>query len=201
MGVRPLASMAACSWPKSLKAQRMTICFSPFSPVPSPISSRPWSMSSSSSASRSSPSGCEPEHAHALEQEGDAAGGAQVAAVLLEVHAHVGDGAHDVVGGGLHQHRDAVRRVALVEDDLVVGRRLAAGALDGGLDLVLGHVRGAGVLERAAQRRVGVGVGPAGLHRDGDVLADAREQLRHLVPAGEHRGLACLEDASHGRDV
>ena len=144
------------------------------------------------------PLGGEPEDAHALEHEGDAAAGAHVAAPVLEVHADVGHGAHHVVGRGLHQDGDAVRRVTLVEDDLVVLGVLAAGALDGGLDLVLGHVRGAGVLERPAEGRVGVRAGAASLHRDGDVLADPREHLRHLVPAGEHRGLAGFEDASHG---
>ena len=51
----PRASIAACSLPKSAKAQRMIICGSPLSFVPSPISSRPWSIRSSSSASRSLP--------------------------------------------------------------------------------------------------------------------------------------------------
>ena len=40
-GVMPRSSSAFCSWPKSAKLQRMTSCGSPFSPVLSPISSRP----------------------------------------------------------------------------------------------------------------------------------------------------------------
>ena len=51
------SSSAACRSPKLLKAQRITSSFSPFSPVPSPISSSPWSISSSSSSSWSTPSG------------------------------------------------------------------------------------------------------------------------------------------------
>ena len=40
-GVRPRASSASCRWPKSAKAPRITSCGSPFSPLLSPISSRP----------------------------------------------------------------------------------------------------------------------------------------------------------------
>ena len=49
----------------------------------------------------------------------------------------------------------------------------------------------------AAQRRVGCGVGAAVLDGDRDVLADARELLRHAVPAREHRVLSDFEDATH----
>ena len=90
-------------------------------------------------------------------------------------------------------------RVALVDDLLVVGDVLARGALDRRLDLVLRHVDRAGVLDDAAQLRVAGRVGTAGLDRDHDLLADAREGLGHAVPAGEHRVLAGFEDASHRR--
>ena len=156
-------------------------------------------MSSSSRASASSPSGRELEDAHVLEQEAHAAGGADVPAVLLEVHPDVGDGAHHVVRGRLHQHRDAVGSVALVEDDLVVGVIRTVGALDGRFDLVLGHVRRARVLQRPAKRGVVVGRWTACPHGNGDVLADPREQFGHPVPAGEHRRLPGLEDSSHVR--
>ncbi|EAU67149.1 hypothetical protein STIAU_0530 [Stigmatella aurantiaca DW4/3-1] len=145
------------------------------------------------------PLGGQPEDAHSLEEVGDAAGGSQVAAAVLEVHADVGHGAHDVVGRGLDEHRDAVGPIAFVEDDFVVLRVLAAGTLDGGLDLVLRHVADTGVLQGAAEGGVVVRAGSSSLDGDDDVLADPREQLRHLVPAGEHRGLACLEDSSHDR--
>jgi len=141
----------------------------------------------------------EPERPHPLEEEGDGAGVGEVAAPLVEVGAQRRDRARRVVGRGLDHHRDAVRRVALVEDLLVVGRVLARSLLDRRFDLVLRHVDRAGVLDRAAQRRVGLGVGTPGLDGDGDLLADARELLGHLVPAGEHRVLAGFEDASHGR--
>ena len=154
-GVMPRASSASCSLPKSLKAQRITSCGSPFSPVLSPISSRPWSMRSSSSSSWSlTRGGIEAEHAHFLEQEADAAGGAEIAAVLGEDVAHAADGAGRVVGGGFDQQGHAVRRVALVEDLLVIGRLLARGAPDRRVGLVLRHVDGARVLQHAPQRRV-----------------------------------------------
>ena len=146
------------------------------------------------------PLGVQPEDAHVLEQEVHAARVPHVPAAVLEVHADVGHGAHHVVRGRLHHDRDAVRAVALVQHHVVALHVLAARALDGRLDLVLGHVARPGVLQRPAQRRIAVRAGPAGLHRDGDVLADAREQLRHLVPAGEHRRLASLENASHGSE-
>ena len=43
-GSMPRSSSAFCIVPKSSKAQRATICGSPFSPVDSPISSSPWSI-------------------------------------------------------------------------------------------------------------------------------------------------------------
>ena len=141
--------------------------------------------------------GIQAEHAHLAELERHAAGAAEIAAALGEDGAHLRDGARGVVGGGLDDDRDAVRRVALI-DDLFVGRRvLARGALDGGLDLVLGHVEVAAVLNRAPQRRIGIGVGAAGLDGDVDVFGDARELLGHAVPAREHRVFSYFEDASH----
>jgi hypothetical protein len=103
-----------------------------------------------------------------------------------------------VVRRGLDQQRDAVRRVRLVDRLVVIGGIAAAGALDRGLDLVLGHVDRAGVLDDAAQGRIRARIGAAGLHGHRDVLGDARELLGHAVPAREHRVLANLENASHG---
>src|SRR3954454_3266525 len=98
----------------------------------------------------------------AVELPGDAAGRAQRAAVLGEDVAQVGRGAVAVVGedGGDHGH--AAGPVALVDDRLVGGAVGAAGAaLDGALDVVLGHRVVARLLDRAGERRVGVRVGPA----------------------------------------
>ena len=140
----------------------------------------------------------EAEHAHPPEVEGDAAHAAQVPAVRLEVPADVRDRARRIVGRGLDEDGDAVRREPLVLDLLVVDGVLAGRAPDRRLDLVLRHVEGARVLHGAAQRGVAVGVAAAPLHRDRDLLGDARELLRHPVPPGEHRVLALLEDAAHG---
>ena len=61
-----------------------------------------------------------------------------------------------------------------------------------------GLQHGARVLDDSPQERIGGGFGSARLHRDGDLLADARELLGHPVPAGEHRVFSSFEDASHG---
>src|SRR6185295_4673942 len=103
-----------------------------------------------------------------------------------------------IIGRGLDEEGDAVRRVAFVEHLLEALRLLARGALDGRLDLVLRHVDGARVLDDAPQLRVVRRIGAAGAYGDDDLLADARELLRHAVPAREHRVLAGFEDASHG---
>ena len=49
----------------------------------------------------------------------------------------------------------------------------------------------------AAQRGIRIRVAAAGLDGHVDVLGDARELLRHAVPAREHRVLANFENASH----
>ena len=98
---------------------------------------------------------------------------------------------------GIDQDGDAVRCITLVKDLLEIRGVLAGGALDRRVDLVLRHVDRARVLDNSPQRRIAVRVGTAGLHGDRDVLADARDLLRHPVPPGEHRVLADFEDASH----
>ena len=143
------------------------------------------------------PCGAQAEHAHLAELERDAARGAEVAAVLREDRAHRGDRARRVVRGRFDDHGHAVRRVALVDDLVVVRRVLADRALDRGLDLVLRHVDVARVLQDAAQRGIRARVGAAGFHGDDDFLVDARELLGHAVPAREHRVLADFEDSSH----
>ena len=138
------------------------------------------------------------EYAHFLELEGHAAAGGEVAAILGKHIAHAGHGARRVVSGGLDQHGDAVRRIAFIDDLDVIGRIAPGGALDRRLDLVLGHVDGAGVLDDAPQGRVGRGVGAAGFNGNGDVFADTRELLGHAVPTREHRVLANFKYATHG---
>src|SRR5688572_25556444 len=141
--------------------------------------------------------GLEPKHPHLLELERDAAGGAEVAAVLGKDGTHLGDRPRRVVGGRFDDHRHAMGRVAFVDDGFVSRGILARSTLDGGLDLVLRHVQRAAVLYRAAQRRVGIDVRPTGLDGHVDVFGDARELLGHAVPAREHGVLAYFEYASH----
>src|SRR3546814_19830631 len=67
--------------------------------------------------------------------------GAEVAAELAERVAHVGHGAHLVVGQAVDDHRHAARRVALVAALLVLDALQPAGRLlQRALDGVLGHV-------------------------------------------------------------
>src|SRR6185369_13050170 len=132
-----------------------------------------------------------------LEQEADAAAGAEISAALAEAVAHVGHGARRIVGRGLDQDRHAVRRVTFVDDLLVVGDVFSGRTLDRRFDLVLRHVDRACVLYDAPKLRIAVRVRAAGLDGDDDFLADAREGFRHAVPAREHRVLSGLEDASH----
>jgi hypothetical protein len=66
-----------------------------------------------------------------------------------------------------------------------------------GIDLVLGHVHRTRILDDATQRRVAVRIASAGLHGNGDVLADLGELFRHAIPAREHRVLANFKYAAH----
>ncbi len=90
-----------------------------------------------------------------------------------------------------------MRPVALVEQFFERLGVAAGGALDGRLHLVLGHVDALRVLDGAPELGVHVGVWPAGLHRDHDLLADPRELFRHAVIAREHGVFALFEHAAH----
>src|SRR3546814_7953873 len=93
--------------------------------------------------------------------------GAQVAAELAERVAHVGHGAHLVVGQAVDDHRHAARRVALVADLLVLDAlQLAGGLLQRALDGVLGHVDRQALVDRRAQARVVGRLGAALAGRD-----------------------------------
>ena len=153
------------------------------------------------------------EDALLLEHKRDGAARAEVAAGLREQAPKVGDGAVGVVREHVHEHRDAVRAVALVRLLLVVGALdLARAALDSALDVVLGHVLRLRLIDGEREARVHVGVA-AGLARGHhDVAGNARPglrllgvgdgllplDLRPLVVSGHSR--LCLLDV-HARDA
>ena len=151
IGDRPRASRASCSLPKSAKAQRISSCG--FALLAGAVTHLLQAVIDEIQlqivvidAGR-----IQAEHAHFPKLETDAAAGGEIADILGDQIAHGGDGAHRIVGGGLDQQRDAVRRVRLVQHLLVVGGIAPRSALDGRFDLVLGHVHGTRVLHGAPQ--------------------------------------------------
>jgi hypothetical protein len=118
---------------------------------------------------------------HVLELEGHRALGAHVAAVLAEGVAHLGHGAHAVVGHGVDDDGRAADAVALVADFLVAHAfEVAGGLVDVALDGVGRHVGRLGLLDRQAQARVGRRVAAAGAGRDHDFTDDAGPDLAAL---------------------
>src|SRR5262249_34903857 len=76
---------------------------------------------------------------------------------------------------------DAAGAVALVDDLLeVLGARLAGGAFDRALDVVLGHAERPRLVDRVAQPHVGRGVAAAGARGDVDRPAKLGEELPAL---------------------
>ncbi|MNV89726.1 hypothetical protein D3C71_1840440 [compost metagenome] len=95
--------------------------------------------------------------------------------------ADFGHGAGTVVGQAVDDDRRAGQAVAFVADFLVVRAFQAThAALDRALDVVLGHVRVHGLVDRQAQARVGVGIAAAKLGGHGDFLDQARPDLAPL---------------------
>src|SRR3546814_3251070 len=126
---------------------------------------------------------------------------AQVAAELAERVAHVGHGAHLVVGQAVDDHRHAARRVALVADLLVLDAlQLAGGFLQRALDGVLGHVDRQALVDRRAQARAVGRLGAALAGRDGDFADDLGEDLAALGVGGV---LASFDGgaATHGKTL
>src|SRR5690606_30071977 len=114
-----------------------------------------------------------------LEEVGDGAARAEVAAVLREGVADVGDGAVGVVREALDEEGDAAGAVALVRHLLVVGAGdLARAALDGAFDVVLGHVLRLRLVHGEAEAGVHVRVAAAFAGGYHDVARDARPELR-----------------------
>ena len=135
--------------------------------------------------------GGEDELADVLEHEGDGAFRAEVAAVLRERVADVGDRADAVVGRAVDDERSTADAVAFVADFLVGDAFELAGALENGVgDGVLGHVAGAGLDQGEAE--TGVGLRLAAAHAGGH--DDFTNQLRPEVGAlGVLTALAMLD--------
>ena len=115
-----------------------------------------------------------------VEHEGHAAGGAQVAAKLVESVAHIGGGAVPVVGKGLHDHGHAAGAVAFVGDVLeVVVVALAGRLFDDPVDVVVGDVGSLGLGDGVPQAGVRRGVGAAALfYGHGQLTANLGEDFR-----------------------
>ena len=103
-----------------------------------------------------------------LELERHRTFGAHIAAVFAERVAHLGHGAHPVVGHGVHHDRRAPYAVALIPDFFVTDAfQVASRLVDIAFDGVGRHIRRLGFFHRQAQARV-----------DGQVTA-ARARRHH----------------------
>ena len=122
----------------------------------------------------------------AFKHEADAAGFAQVAAVLCEGAAHIAGGPVAVVGHRLDDHGHAIGAIPLIADFLVIIALTDLRFLDRPIDHILGHGLRFGLFDGHAQARVFFGIGIAHLGRNGDLLAELRKQL------GAHGVLASL---------
>ena len=140
-------------------------------------SSAPASIAASIIASSDAALRSNSIEADAVEHEGDGAGLGERAASLGEIGAHLARRAVAVVGQRLDDDGDAAGRIALVTHLVVVLGVGARGLLDRALDIVLGHVLGAGGEHGGAQTRVHVRVGQAHLGGDGDFAGELGEEL------------------------
>ena len=130
--------------------------------------------------------GTEDELPAVLELEGDRAFGAEVAAVFAERMAHLGDGAHAVVGHGVDDDRRAADAIALVADFLVAHAFEVAGRLvDILLDGIGRHVGRLGLFDRQPQARIHAKVAAALARRDRDLADHAGPDLAafFILPA------------------
>src|SRR5436189_2654693 len=117
----------------------------------------------------------------ALEHPGDAVSAAELAGVSLEDLPELGGRAVAVFGHDLAEDGRAAGAIAFVEHFLhIAALDLARAALDGSLDVVLGHADGFGVVDRKAEANVGVWIAAAHLGRDDDRLRQLRPKLAAL---------------------
>src|SRR6185436_20428668 len=132
------------------------------------------------------------DHALTCELPGDAAALAEAPAVAGERVAHLLRGAVAVVGEGLDQQRDPPRRVALVDDLLVLltVAELTGPPLDRAFDVLVGDAEALRLLDRARERHVSLDAAAALSRRN----LDRAQKLRvHVRPLGVGRFLLALD--------
>src|SRR5213075_649652 len=106
----------------------------------------------------------------------------KVTVVLGEDAADFGRGAVLIVGGRFHDHRHASGRVALVSYLIKVLRirSFAGAALDGALDVVVGHAGRTRCQDSAAQSRISIGIAAAAFRRNRNLFRKLAENLTAL---------------------
>src|ERR1700682_1625336 len=125
------------------------------------------------------------------EQKRDRAVGPEIAAVLGERVAHVGNRSNAIIGQAIDDHRGAVDAVAFIAHFIIVDAfELAGAALSGAIDGILRHVVGRSLVYRESQPRVGRDITATKLGRDRDLPDEASEDLAAL---GVGRGFLVLD--------
>ncbi len=117
----------------------------------------------------------------AVEHEGDGVGSGEVASAFGEGGAHVGCGAVFVVCGHFDDDGDSMRGVAFVDEFFVDDAGEFAGSFfDGALDVVGGHVLGAGLEQDGAELGIHVRISSSVFCGQGDVLGNTAEDFAAL---------------------
>ena len=112
------------------------------------------------------------------EVEGDAAVGAEIAAVFGKGVAHVGNGAGFVVGHAIDHQRRAADAVAFVAQlDVVHAFEITGAFVDGALDVVFGHIGVPSFVHCQPQAGVGCGIAAAQAGGDGDFFNQSGENF------------------------
>ncbi|MEJ0090509.1 MAG: hypothetical protein WDM80_12315 [Limisphaerales bacterium] len=103
----------------------------------------------------------------------------------------LGRGAITVIRQAFHDDRNLVRRIAFINDSLVIDLFLAdaRALLDSTLNGVLGDRRFLGFLDGDIQSRIEIGIGPAHLGRDHDFADQLDDHLAFFVRARFAPGL------------
>ena len=123
--------------------------------------------------------------------------GSKTAIAFIETSAHIGHRACVVVCGCLHQNCNAVRRIALKDDFLVISLILGRGTLDGALNIVFRHVGVSRILNQGLQSAVAFRIWSTLLDAHDDVLRNPGERLSHASPSLHFASFPVLKCSSH----